>query len=54
MLLSGGQTCYFGPMAGLKDYFASNPAEFLLELVNVDFAKDKELSRSRLESIHSA
>jgi ABC-type multidrug transport system ATPase subunit len=63
MLLSGGQTCYFGPMAGLKDYFASishpipaytNPAEFLLELVNVDFAKDKELSRSRLESVHSA
>jgi ABC-type multidrug transport system ATPase subunit len=63
MLLSGGKTCYFGPMAGLKDYFDSishpipaytNPAEFLLELVNVDFAKDKELSCSRLESVHSA
>lgn len=63
MLLSGGKTCYFGPMAGLKDYFGSishaipaytNPAEFLLELVNVDFAKDKEVSRNQLESVHSA
>jgi ABC-type multidrug transport system ATPase subunit len=63
MLLSGGKTCYFGPRAGVQSYFDSishpipaytNPAEFLLELVNVDFAKDKELSRSQLVAIHSA
>jgi ABC-type multidrug transport system ATPase subunit len=62
MLLSGGKTCYFGPKAGVQAYFDNishpvppytNPAEFLLELVNVDFAKDKELSRSRLAFVHS-
>jgi ABC-type multidrug transport system ATPase subunit len=63
MLLSGGKTCYFGPRAGIQSYFDNishpipaytNPAEFLLELVNVDFAKDNELSRTRLQFVHSA
>jgi ABC-type multidrug transport system ATPase subunit len=63
MLLSGGKTCYFGPRASVQDYFGSilhpipaytNPAEFLLELVNVDFAKDKDGSRSQLDSVHFA
>ena len=63
MLLSGGKTCYFGPRAGVQGYFNNishpvpaytNPAEFLLELVNVDFAKTKDLSRSRLDFLHSA
>jgi ABC-type multidrug transport system ATPase subunit len=63
MLLSGGKTCYFGPRADVQAYFGNishpipaytNPAEFLLEMVNVDFAKDKPLSRSRLEFVHSA
>ena len=63
MLLSGGKTCYFGRRAGVQDYFDNishpipaytNPAEFLLELVNVDFTKDKDMSRSRLGFVHSA
>ncbi len=63
MLLSGGKTCYFGPRAGVQSYFDNishpipaytNPAEFLLALVNVDFAKDNELSRTRLQFVHSA
>src|SRR5436190_5426170 len=63
MLLSRGETCYFGPRAGVQSYFSNishpipaytNPAEFLLELVNVDFAKDKDLSRTRLQLVHSA
>jgi ABC-type multidrug transport system ATPase subunit len=63
MLLSGGKTCYFGPMADVPGYFRSishpipayiNPAEFLLELVNVDFARDKDLSYSRLQFVQSA
>lgn len=32
----------------------TNPAEFLLDLINVDFAKDKSLSRSRVDSIHTS
>jgi ABC-type multidrug transport system ATPase subunit len=63
MLLSGGKTCYFGPRASVQPYFDSishpfpaytNPAEFLLELINVDFAKDKQWSRRRLELVHGA
>ncbi|KAK5999330.1 hypothetical protein QM012_005605 [Aureobasidium pullulans] len=48
MLISGGQTCYFGPRTNLVPYFSRshliplycNPAEFLLELVNIDFCSD--------------
>lgn len=62
MLLSAGRTCFFGAREELDSYFASighpiplhiNPAEYLLDLVNVDFAKDKEVAQSHLGAIHS-
>jgi ABC-type multidrug transport system ATPase subunit len=46
-LLARGQTCYFGAVTGVIEYFASigypmpsqiNPAEYMLELVNADFS----------------
>jgi ABC-type multidrug transport system ATPase subunit len=61
MLLSAGKTCFFGPRQEILPYFASighqvpphtNPAEFLLDLVNVDFAKDKTLAQQHLDHIH--
>lgn len=63
MLLSGGKTCFFGPRQDILPYFASighqspvhmNPAEFLLDLVNVDFAKDKTLAKQHLDLIHES
>jgi len=63
MLLSGGKTCYFGPAAGAKPYFDSighimpiqiNPAEFLLDLVNVDFSLDQTTANADLHKIHRA
>lgn len=47
LLLSQGKPHYFGPISGIDAHYASlsqelplhvNPAEFLLELVNTDFA----------------
>ncbi|KEF61061.1 uncharacterized protein A1O9_02626 [Exophiala aquamarina CBS 119918] len=45
LLLSHGKTCYFGPVQEVDAYFGNvapipmhtNPAEFLLDLVNTDF-----------------
>lgn len=62
MLLSAGRTCFFGDRQDLDAYFTSidhpiplrtNPAEYLLDLVNIDFAKDKELAKAHLTEIHS-
>ena len=63
MLLSAGKTCFFGPREGLESYFDTigypiplhtNPAEFILDLVNVDFAKDKSAAKTHLEKIHNS
>ncbi|MCJ1404373.1 hypothetical protein MMC11_007598 [Xylographa trunciseda] len=63
LLLSAGKTCYFGRADQTGKYFGSigfplplhfNPAEFLLDLVNVDFAGDKAFAANRLSQIHSA
>jgi ABC-type multidrug transport system ATPase subunit len=63
MLLSGGKTCFFGPIQDVSPYFASighpvplhtNPAEFLLDLVNIDFAKDKTVAQNQLDFIHES
>ena len=63
MLLSAGKTCYYGQASKVKDYFDSigysmplqvNPAEFLLDLVNVDFANDRDFAQGRLDDIQSA
>jgi ABC-type multidrug transport system ATPase subunit len=63
MLLSAGKTCFFGSRREILPYFASighqvpqhtNPAEFLLDLVNVDFAKDKTAAQQHLDLIHGS
>jgi hypothetical protein len=63
LLLSAGKTCYFGEVEKIGSYFESvgfpiplhfNPAEFLLDLINVDFAEDKAFAKGRLGQIHSA
>ena len=63
LLLSAGKTCYFGAVDHIGLYFESigypvplhyNPAEYLLELVNIDFAKDSQAAKQKLARIHSA
>ena len=63
LLLSAGKTCYYGPIHQIGPYFDAigfpiplhfNPAEFLLDLINVDFAEDTITAGSRLSQIHSA
>lgn len=62
LLLSGGKSHYFGPVKDVALHFESiglpipihtNPAEFLLELMNVDFSTDGSLN-NRLEDIHKS
>lgn len=63
MLLSNGQTFYFGPSNRAVPYFESlgisvpglvNPAEFLVDLINVDFAQDKAAAEARLNELRRA
>jgi hypothetical protein len=62
LLLSGGKSHYFGPVEDVRLHFESigqpipmytNPAEYLLELMNVDFSSDGSV-HSRLDDIHKA
>lgn len=62
-LLSAGQMCYGGPVDGVQAHFAQlgdamppqiNPAEFLLELVNVSFSRDRVVADHRLARFHTA
>ncbi|KAL3953725.1 hypothetical protein ACCO45_011681 [Purpureocillium lilacinum] len=63
LLLSGGKTQYFGSVETVVPHFEQigvqvpnqvNPAEFLLELVNIDFARDKEAAAIRLGELQEA
>ncbi|KJZ70824.1 hypothetical protein HIM_09783 [Hirsutella minnesotensis 3608] len=63
MLLSGGKTHYFGPRDMVEQYYASagveipnyvNPADHLLEVLNVDFAPNKEEATDRLAKLQVA
>lgn len=63
LLLSGGKTHYFGPVADVATYYAEagatlpqyvNPAEHLLELVNIDFAQDREEAARKLDKLQVA
>ncbi|KOS19454.1 ABC transporter G family member 12 [Escovopsis weberi] len=63
MLLSGGKTHYFGHVDQVLPYLESvgvpapqhvNPAEFVLELLNTDFATDKTAAAARIENLHAA
>src|SRR5450432_4407955 len=60
LLLSAGRTHYFGSVSGVAPLFESlgypmpihmNPAEFVLDLMNIDFAIDQERAKERLEYI---
>ncbi|EHK22118.1 uncharacterized protein TRIVIDRAFT_151139 [Trichoderma virens Gv29-8] len=62
MLLSGGQMYYFGTVIDSLLYFESmglsipthvNPAEFLIDALNVDFARDKALANRRIHELQS-
>ncbi|CAO2649430.1 Nn.00g068150.m01.CDS01 [Neocucurbitaria sp. VM-36] len=63
MLLSRGKIAYNGPLSELKDYFANlgynmplytNPAEFVIDLVNTDFSRDSSKSAQQLEHLHTS
>lgn len=60
LLLSRGRTAYNGPVSNVKEYFDSmgykmplymNPAEFVIELVNTDFARNQEKATEHLDNI---
>ncbi|KAF3935963.1 hypothetical protein ABW19_dt0206915 [Dactylella cylindrospora] len=61
-LLSQGKMCYGGTLAGAAPYFNTigfevphffNPAEYFLDIINIDFAQDKTVAALQLESIQS-
>ncbi|KAJ4366949.1 hypothetical protein N0V83_007479 [Neocucurbitaria cava] len=63
MLLSRGKVAYNGPVSELKDYFAklgynmplyTNPAEFVIDLVNTDFSHDASESARQLSHLHTS
>ncbi|KAH0124376.1 putative ABC transporter, partial [Aureobasidium melanogenum] len=66
LLLSQGQTCYFGPVSNVAPYFASlgmpvpelmNPSEHILDLTNTDFESEEgggNMTAQRLLMIQSA
>ncbi|KAK3938488.1 P-loop containing nucleoside triphosphate hydrolase protein [Diplogelasinospora grovesii] len=63
LLLSQGKPHYFGPVAAVSEHYESlgrpvplhvNPAEFLLELVNIDFSLDRVSAAQRLEEMQAA
>jgi ABC-type multidrug transport system ATPase subunit len=62
MLLSEGRTCYSGPTNDVQKYFEqikmpmpmhTNPAEFLLELVNKDFVTAPQRTPDQLQYIQN-
>ncbi|KAI8801457.1 putative ABC transporter [Cladochytrium replicatum] len=61
ILLSQGKTVYNGAVSDLPTYFSesgypiptyTNPAEFILDVVNTDFARDPEEGLNRLKALH--
>jgi ABC-type multidrug transport system ATPase subunit len=63
LLLSGGRTCYFGPVPDIQHYFENighpvpayiNPAEFLLDLVNNDFSRNEKASQDTVNHVQGA
>ncbi|KAF8852060.1 P-loop containing nucleoside triphosphate hydrolase protein [Acephala macrosclerotiorum] len=63
LLLSAGKSHYFGSVDGVASHFESmgfampnhtNPAEFLLELMNIDFATHQESAVQRLQEMQKA
>ncbi|KAK0650652.1 ABC transporter G family member 22 [Lasiodiplodia hormozganensis] len=60
LLLSQGKTIYNGPITTMSHYFAAlgypipmytNPAEFIIDLVNTDFARDRGKADQQLRDL---
>lgn len=63
LLLSGGKSHYFGSVENIDPYFRAiglpvplhtNPAEFIIDLMNIDFSPNTEDARRRLDTIETA
>jgi ABC-type multidrug transport system ATPase subunit/ABC-type multidrug transport system permease subunit len=63
LLLSQGGTAYSGPVSEVQPYFDScgfpiplymNPAEFIIDFVNTDFARDRSEVDQQLNMVHSS
>ena len=63
LLLSQGCTAYSGPVSEVQQYFDScgfpiplymNPAEFIIDFVNTDFARDRNEIDQQLNMVHSS
>ncbi|KAK4579993.1 hypothetical protein LTR86_000195 [Recurvomyces mirabilis] len=63
LLLSQGGTAYSGPVSEVQPYFDAcgfpiplymNPAEFIIDFVNTDFARDRSEVDQQLNMVHSS
>lgn len=63
LLLSQGGTAYSGPVSEVQPYFDHcgfpiplymNPAEFIIDFVNTDFARDRAEVEQQLNMVHSS
>jgi ABC-type multidrug transport system ATPase subunit len=63
LLLSGGKTCYSGAVSDVKSYFdrigfemplQTNPADFVLDLTNIDFETDGDVARGKISQLQEA
>jgi hypothetical protein len=63
LLLSAGRPHYFGSVSEMAPFFEdmghpipphTNPAEFVLELMNVDFSQDQEAAVKQLDDMHAS
>jgi ABC-type multidrug transport system ATPase subunit len=63
LLLSGGKTCYSGSISDVKRYFDSigfemplqtNPADFVLDLTNIDFESDGNFAQGKISQLQEA
>ncbi|KAI4699372.1 hypothetical protein J4E81_004396 [Alternaria sp. BMP 2799] len=63
MLLSGGKVVFNGGVEGVKGWFGglgyemplyTNPAEFVIDLINTDFSHDSTTAQQRLTHLHTS
>ncbi len=63
LLLARGKTAYNSPVAAIQQHFEglgmtmplyTNPSEFLVDLINTDFANSRGRTDFQLDKIHSA
>ncbi|KKK16560.1 ABC transporter [Aspergillus rambellii] len=63
LLLSGGETCYFGAVKTAPEYFdrigypipsQTNPAEYMLDIISSDFVANAEVAQDQVGKIQSS